>query len=79
MQTFLPRSRRWSRSEYYRMAELGWFRGQRVELLAGEVVKMPPQRDTHVIGVSLTAKALAAAFGPAFWVRVASPDQPGSA
>jgi hypothetical protein len=30
--------RRWSKTEYYRMAELGFFRGQRVELMEGRIV-----------------------------------------
>ena len=68
-----PRRRRWTREEYYRVADLGLFRGQRVELIGGEIVQMPPQRDTHVIGVSLAAKAAAAAFGPGFRVRTQAP------
>lgn len=57
MQAAEPNTRRWTRSEYYQMAESGMFRGQRVELVGGRAVTMSPQRDTHVIGVSLTAKA----------------------
>lgn len=68
-----PKRRRWTRAEYHRMADLGLFRGQRVELLGGEVVEMPAQKDSHVIAVSLTAKALMAAFGPGFWVRTQAP------
>ena len=33
-----PRPRRWTREEFYRMAELGWFHGQRVELIEGEIM-----------------------------------------
>src|SRR5437764_5029866 len=73
MQLAEPRKRRWTRAEYHRMADLGLFRGQRVELLAGEVVQMAAQKDTHVIGVSLTAKALAKAFGDGFWPRTQAP------
>ena len=73
MQLAEPKKRRWTRAEYYRMAELGLFRGQRVELVGGEIVQMPPQRDTHVVGVSLTAKAVGRAFGQGFWVRTRSP------
>lgn len=68
-----PKRRRWTRDEYYRMMDLGLFRGQRVELLGGEIVKMPAQKDTHVVSVSLTAKAVANAFGPGFWVRTQAP------
>ena len=68
-----PKKRRWTRAEFSRLADLGLFRGQRVELLGGEVVEMAAQKDTHVISVSLTAKQAAAAFGPGFWVRVQAP------
>ncbi len=34
---------------------------------------MPAQKDTHVIAVSLTAKAVATAFGEGFWVRTQAP------
>src|SRR3954471_22328560 len=68
-----PKTRRWTRAEYYRMAELGLFRGQRVELIGGEIVETPAQRDTHVVSVSLTAKAVGRAFGPGFWVRTQAP------
>lgn len=55
------------------MADWGMFHGQRVELVGGKVVTMSPQRDTHVISVSLTAKAVGSAFGPGFWARTQAP------
>src|SRR5687767_4018897 len=68
-----PRPRRWTLDEYYRMGELGWFADQRVELIDGEVVEMPPKKDVHVACVSLVAKAVARAFGPGYWVRTQDP------
>ena len=68
-----PTARRWSRDEYYRMADLGWFQDQRVELIEGEVVEMPPQKNLHAVALKLVERALEAAFGPNFWVRVQSP------
>ena len=55
------------------MSELGFFTGRRVELIGGEVIETAAQKDTHVIGVSLAAKAVANAFGPGYWVRVQAP------
>ena len=55
------------------MGELGWFAEQRVELIDGEVVEMPPKKDLHVACVSLTAKEIAAAFGAGHWVRTQDP------
>jgi hypothetical protein len=34
--------RRWSREEYHRLGEQGFFRGQRVELIKGKIVVMSP-------------------------------------
>jgi Uma2 family endonuclease len=68
-----PHTRRWTRAEYYRLADLGFFTGQRVELIGGRVVKMPPMKNAHVIGVSLAEDALRAAFGAGHWVRTQAP------
>ncbi len=69
MQTTFPRVRRVSRDEYYQMADLGMFRDQRVELIAGKIIRMPAQRDPHAISVSITHDALKAVFGAGYWVR----------
>ena len=37
-----PRTRPWTKREFYEAAERGWFDGQRVELLDGEVIEMQP-------------------------------------
>ncbi|HKI31606.1 MAG TPA: Uma2 family endonuclease [Gemmataceae bacterium] len=55
------------------MERLGWFIGQRVELIAGEVVVMPAFNPPHSAATSLTEKALEAAFGSGFWVRTGAP------
>jgi hypothetical protein len=34
-----PAVRKWTKDEYHEAAELGWFDGQRVELIEGEVVR----------------------------------------
>ena len=73
MNTLKPHTRKWTRAEYYRMADLGWFDNQRVELIEGTVVQMPPQKNFHVIGIDLAEKAVQAAFGPQFWVRIQAP------
>ncbi len=68
-----PRKRRWTSDEYQQMADAGFFRDQRVELLRGEVIQMAPQPDTHVIAVALAAEALEKAFGTGYWVRMQAP------
>lgn len=68
-----PTRRRWTLDEFDRMAELGLFVGQRVELIGGEIIEMPPQRNQHAIATGLVQDALAAAFGPGVWVRIQMP------
>jgi Uma2 family endonuclease len=69
MNAIEPRMKRWTSDEYYELADLGWFRNQRVELIDGEILEMPPQKDLHAAAISLTAEALSRSFGPGFWVR----------
>jgi Uma2 family endonuclease len=73
MQQAEPRDRRWSRAEYDRLGEIGFFRDQRVELIHGRIVKLPPMRNEHAVGVGLTEDALRMAFGTGHWVRVQMP------
>ena len=42
-----PAVHRFTRDEYYRMAEAGLFRDERVELLEGEIITMSPQNTPH--------------------------------
>lgn len=72
-QTLEPQTRKWTIDEYYQMADLGFFNEQHVELIDGEIVEMPPQRDEHAIGIELTRRTLEAVFGRAYWVRVQLP------
>jgi Uma2 family endonuclease len=65
-----PTPLRWTRDDYYRLCEAEWFQGRRVQLIDGEIIEMPAQKNWHALGVTLTQDALRAAFGPDFWVRV---------
>ncbi len=64
-----PKTRRWTRAEYYQMADLGWFQGQRVQLIEGEIVEMSPMGNPHAAAIRLGSRALDPAFGPNFDVR----------
>lgn len=57
-----PSTRRWTRREFYRLAEEGWFRGQRVQLIQGEIIEIPPQGHAHTTAVLKTQRFLCAAF-----------------
>jgi Uma2 family endonuclease len=64
-----PRPHRWTREQFYQMLDLGWFQDQRVELIDGEVLDMPSQKNYHGAAVTLSMDALRLAFGSGFWVR----------
>jgi len=66
-----PTSRRWTAEEYLRLAKLGFFDGQRVELIDGEIIQMSPIHNPHAAAVSRLSQILIANL-PAerYWVRV---------
>jgi Uma2 family endonuclease len=68
-----PRTFRWTRDEFYRLADLGCFDNRRVELIEGEILEMPVPKHPHVVSVSLTEETLRILFGPGFWIRTQSP------
>ena len=71
--TVEPKQRRWTRGEFYRLAELGLFQGQRAELIEGEIMVLSPQNWPHAVTVDRAAEVLRIAFGDQFWVRAQLP------
>jgi len=69
----LPIPKRFTRSDYYRMADAGVFDGQRVELIDGEIVQIPRLKNPHVVATGLVEDVLRGSFGKQFWVRVQAP------
>ena len=61
---------RWTRDEYYQMAEMGFFDGKRVELIEGEIIEMAPMKSLHTTGINLTCEILREIFTNGFTVRV---------
>lgn len=53
---------KWTRKEYYRMAELGFFHGKRVELIEGEVIEMSPMNKPHATAIRIILDALRKIF-----------------
>lgn len=68
-----PRPWRWTRDEYYKLGELGFFAGKRVELIRGEVFEMSPINIAHASGVGLVSDALTLVFAIGFHVNVQQP------
>jgi len=68
------RMRPWTRVEYDRLIESGFFQeGDRVELLGGQLMVAEPQGSRHAATVSLVAEALRVAFGRGWYVTVQLP------
>lgn len=68
------RLRRWSRVEYERLVECGFFQpGDRIELIGGQLIVAEPQNSPHATAVGLAEDALRAAFGRGWVVRGQSP------
>lgn len=72
-----PQVHLWTRSEYDKMAELGFFDGKHVELIEGQVIEMSPMGSLHATTVSLTAKAVERAFALGYFIRVQMPFNVG--
>jgi Uma2 family endonuclease len=72
-----PMVKRWTREEYYRLGEQGWFVNQRVELIDGEIVEMSPQTPEHFLAIERVRRVLENAFGNQFWIRIQGPVTKG--
>jgi len=68
-----PRPRRWTREEFYRMAELGWFHGERAELIEGEIMVLSPQGPSHSYLTDHVAALLRESGWTSVWVRMQLP------
>jgi len=64
---------RWSSDEYHRLIELGFFDDVRVELLDGEIWRMPAQLTPHATSVRKATFIIRAAFGEGFIVEAQLP------
>ena len=68
-----PIAHRFTRREYQRMDEAGLFRDERVELLDGAVMTLPPQSPSHASVTNRIAAALLRLTGPTVHVRIQAP------
>src|SRR5512138_284436 len=67
-------TRRFSRAEYDKLIEIGFFQpGDPIELIGGELMIAEPQGAAHYTAICTTARALEAAFGPGWNVRTQGP------
>ena len=74
MTTYPVRTRRWTRAEYDRLIEIGFFQpGDPVELLGGELLVAEPQGSRHYTAICLVEGALRTAFGAGWVIRSQGP------
>ena len=64
---------RFTRQQYHRLGELGFFEGKRVELLRGEILTMSPISWPHTISKNKTANLLRELFLGRGWVNEQGP------
>jgi len=64
---------KWTREQYYKLGELGFFQDKRVELIFGEIFEMSPINWPHVVGCRKTAVLLERAFAGIAWVGRGEP------
>lgn len=54
---------KWTRDQYMKMAELGFFTGKRVELIRGVILEMSPVNWPHILATVRMGEAIRTAFG----------------
>ena len=65
--------RRWRRAEYERLADLGVFQGEPIELIGGQLVVAEPQHPYHASAITAAEYALRAVLPPGWLVRTLLP------
>ena len=74
MTTSGTRTRRWTRAEYDRLIEVGFFLpDEPIELIGGELMVAEPQGAEHYTAIRKSSRALEAAFGQGWEVRTQGP------
>jgi len=68
-----PQPWKWSRKQYYRLGDLGFFDGRRVELIRGEIVEMSPRNWPHVVSCRKVADVLKKLFTGVAWIAKQEP------
>ena len=65
--------RRWTRTEYERLVDLGAFDRDPVELVGGHLIVAEPQGTYHVTAVGMIGSRLGTALPPGWIVRIQAP------
>ncbi len=68
-ENFVPPFYFWTREQFHQLGNAAFFEGQRVILMEGEILVMPPIGDLHAGIVTVASAVLRDVFGPGFFVR----------
>ncbi len=68
-----PQVHVWTRDEYYRLADLKFFQGRRVELIEGQVIDRAAMKSPHAIAIDLIDAALKPVFREGYYIRQQKP------
>ncbi|MGC2237564.1 MAG: Uma2 family endonuclease [Pyrinomonadaceae bacterium] len=64
-----PKAKKWTKDEYYRLADLGFFDGKRVELIEGDIIEMAAMKSPHITSVMILGEILRDFFGEKYHIR----------
>jgi Uma2 family endonuclease len=74
-----PRTWKWTTEDYYKLGDLGFFQGKRVELIRGEILDMSPIGWPHALASGLVVELLSRVFTSGHWLNEQKPFAiPGS-
>ena len=68
-----PRAKRWTRDEFYELAERGYFHGKRVQLIEGEIFEMAPQGHPHSWALTRLNRWATSHYPPPALIRIQMP------
>jgi len=69
-----PRPMKWTREQYYKLSELGYFEGKRVQLIFGEIIEMGNQNRPHALAIGLVLDVLQVVFAGVGFLEVQTPQ-----
>ena len=72
-----PRKRLLSARDYLKMGEMGWFGDQRVELINGDIIIMPPISEDHARSVDKSTTKLVVPLHQQYIIRCQQPFNAG--
>lgn len=68
-----PNPFRFTREQYHKLGDLGFFNDRRVELIFGEIVEISPINWPHVVGCRKVAELLERTFAGVAWIGRGDP------